>query len=116
MIKRFWLPNTSFTAQFLLVLWAEAPDAIHDFGQRINLHGLLVDERREDEVNVIRHHNSDKQVEFNSVVVKAALEHDRTDAFRKNPPVISTESDEMLPVIALKMRKLSTIKSLPHKV
>jgi|SRR5580704_328607 hypothetical protein len=91
-------------------------DAIHDFGQRINLHGLLVDERREDEVNVIRHHNSDKQVEFNSVVVKAALEHDRTDAFRKNPPVISTESDEMLPVIALKMRKLSTIKSLPHKV
>jgi len=67
-------------------------------------------------VNVIGHHDGDPQVESLPVMMQTAFQHDGADKLRKNPPAISTERNEMLPVIALKMRKLSAIKSPRHKV
>ncbi len=65
-------------------------------------------------MNMIWHYNSDPKVELDPVVVQAAFEHDGTHTLRKSPPVIGTKCYEVLLVVALKMRKLSTIKSLRH--
>ena len=64
---------------------------------------------------MIRHDDSDAQVEVLSIVVPTAFEHDGTHALRKNPPLIGTECHEVLLVIALKMGKLSTVESLRHR-
>ncbi len=116
MVKRFRLPNASFSSEyFVYPVGRSTLDGIHNFCQRINLHGLPVNQRREDHVNMIRHHNSDTEIEFHPVIVKAALQHNRTCPIRKHPPPVSAECYKMLPVIALKMRKLSAIESLRHR-
>jgi hypothetical protein len=63
---------------------------------------------------MIRHHHCDPKVDLRPVIVQTAFEHNRTYKLRKNPTMISAERDEVLPVIALKMRKLPTIESLGH--
>jgi hypothetical protein len=65
---------------------------------------------------MIRHYDSDPQVESLPVMMQTAFQHDGADKLRKNPPAIRTERNKVLVVITLKMRKLSTIKSLRHKV
>jgi len=65
---------------------------------------------------MIWHHNGDSQIKLLSVVVQAGFEHDGACSLRKNPTSIGTECYEMLLVVALKMRKLSAVKSLRHKV
>ena len=67
-------------------------------------------------MNMIRHYYGDTEIELRPVVVQTAFEHDRTHVLRKNPPMISTKCYEVLPVIALKMRKLSPIESLWHTI
>jgi hypothetical protein len=67
-------------------------------------------------VNVIWHHNSDTQIEFYGVVVQAAIEHNVPYGLRQNPALVRAECYKVLMVVALKMRKPSTIKSLPHKL
>jgi len=64
---------------------------------------------------MIGHHDGDPHVESLPVMMQTAFQHDGADKLKKNPPAISTERNEMLPVIALKMRKLSPIKSPLHK-
>ena len=116
-IERLWLPNPALTPQLFVNSMGRKPlDRIHDLGERINLHGPLVDQRREDHMNMIGHHDRDPQVDSLPVMMQTALQHDRTHTLRKHPAPISAERDEMLFVITLKMRKLSTIKSLRHKV
>ncbi len=65
---------------------------------------------------MIRHNHRDPKIEFRSVVMQTAIKHGLPHTFRKNPPMIGTESHKMLSVIALKMRKLSAIESLRHKL
>ena len=91
-------------------------DRIHNFRQRIDFHGLLINQRREDHVNMIRHDYSAAKVELNSVVMQTAIEDNLPHMFRKNPPVLRAESYKVLPIIALQMRKLPSIKSLRHRV
>jgi hypothetical protein len=67
-------------------------------------------------VNVIGHHDSDPQVESLPIMMQTAFQHDRAHKFRKYPPPIGAEGDEVLFVITLKVRKLSAIKSPRHKV
>src|SRR5580658_8790455 len=67
-------------------------------------------------MNVIGHHNRHAQIEFDSVVMQAASQHDRPRCSRQYPSPVSAESDKMLPVIHLKMRQLPTIKSLRHRL
>src|SRR5271170_2448280 len=81
----------------------------------MNLHSQWIDQRRKDHMNMIRHHDGDAQVELDAVVMQTAFEHKRPHKFRQSPPAISTECNEMLLVITLKMRKLPPIKCVPHK-
>ena len=67
-------------------------------------------------MNMIGHYDSDPQIESLPVVVQTAFQHDRPHALRQNPTVISAECYEVRLIVALKMRKLSTIKSLRHRV
>jgi len=87
-------------------------DGIHDRGERINFPCLLVDQRRENHGNMIRHHHRDAKVELCSIVAQTAFQHDGRHTLRKNPTSIGAECHEMLLVIASKMRKLPAIKSL----
>src|SRR5712671_220466 len=60
MIKRFWLPHAPPPSQLSIDLVTRSSfDSIHDLSERINLHRFPVDQRSEDQVNVIRHHDSD---------------------------------------------------------
>jgi hypothetical protein len=116
MVKRFWLPNPSFATQRLVDHVSRGTfDGIHNLGQRVNLHRLLVDQRCEDHVNMIWHHDSNSEIEHLSVIVETTLQHLGSHAFRKNPSVISAECYKVLPIVPLKMRKLSAIKSLRHR-
>ncbi len=65
---------------------------------------------------MIRHHDRYTKIEFRPVIVQTAIEHNLPDMFREGPAMISAECHEVLLLIALKMRKLSPIKSLRHKV
>jgi len=116
-IKRLRLPNPALTPQlFVNFVGREPLDRIHDLGERIGLQGPLVGQRREDHVNMIGHYHSDPQVESLPVMMQTAFQHDGTHTLRQNPTAISTECHEVRLIIALKMRKLSTIKSQRHKV
>jgi hypothetical protein len=64
---------------------------------------------------MIRHDDSDPQIELLSVVMQTAIQDDLANALRKNPPVIGAECYEVLLVIALKMWKLSPVESLRHR-
>src|SRR5258708_39604042 len=62
MIKRFWLPDPSLSSHLSVDLVGRSSfDSIHDLSERMNLHRFPVDQRSEDHVNVIRHHDSDAQ-------------------------------------------------------
>jgi hypothetical protein len=63
---------------------------------------------------MIRHNNTDAQIEFLSVVMPTAFQNDSPNELRKNPPALSAECHEVLPVVALKMRKPSTVEGLWH--
>jgi hypothetical protein len=65
-------------------------------------------------MNMIWHYNSNLKIELGLVVVQTAFEDDVPDMLRKNPPMIGAECYKVLPVIALKMRKFSSIKGLWH--
>ncbi len=75
----------------------------------------MVDQRCEDHVNMIGHNDRGPQVESLPVMVQTAFPHDGAHKLRKNPPMISAERNEMLPAVALQMRKLSPIKSPRHE-
>src|ERR1700678_3996782 len=116
MIKRLSLPNCSSAAQYLVHPVSGSPfNGVHDFGQGVNLHSRFIDEWREDRVNVVRHHHRDTEIKLHSVVVQAAAQHNGPHELRKNPPMLSAKCDEVLPVIALKMRKPSPIKTPSHR-
>jgi hypothetical protein len=66
-------------------------------------------------MNVIGHDHRNFQIEINSVVMQAAVEHNLPHGFREMPSLIGTEADEVGLIIALQMWKLSSIKSLRHK-
>src|SRR5258708_25707988 len=112
MIKRFGLPNPSLPSQRSVDLVGRSTfDGIHDLSERINLHSLTVDQRSEDHVNMIRHHDRDSQVEFLSIVVPTAFEHDGTHALRNSPAVIGAECHKVLLVVTLSGGELSPIKA-----
>ena len=66
-------------------------------------------------MNMIRHHDSNTEIEFLPIVMKTTVQDNSSSTLRKNPPMLRAESHKMLLVVALKMRKPSTIKSLRHK-
>jgi hypothetical protein len=116
MIKRFRLPNPPLSVEGLVDLVSRSSfDGIHDLGERENFHGLVIDQRSEDQVNVIRHDDRDLEVEPLLVVVQTACEHDGAHVSRQYPAMVSAEGHKMLCVIDLKMRQLSAIKSLRHR-
>lgn len=116
MIKRFRLPNSTLSAEGLVDLVSRRSlDGIHDLCERENFHGFVIDERSEDQVNVIRHDDRDLEVELLLVVMQAACEHDRSHSRKKSPPPISAKCDKMLRIIDLKMRQLPAVKSLRHR-
>ena len=51
-------------------------DVVHNPGERTDFHCLVIDQRREDQVNVIGHDDCDLQVVVLPAVVQARLEHD----------------------------------------
>jgi len=75
----------------------------------------LIDEGSEDQVYVVGHHESNAQVKLLSVVVQTAMQYDRANVLWQNPSVVGAESNKVLPVVNLKMRKLPAVKSLGHK-
>ena len=116
MIKRFGLPDSPLSAEGLVDLVSRSSlDGIHDLCQRTNLHSFIVNERGEDQVNVIRHDDGDFEIELLFVVVQTACERDRSHASRKNPATVSAEGHKMLRIVDLKMRQLPAIKSLRHR-
>ena len=116
MIKRFRLPKSSLSVESLVDLVSRSSfDGIHYLRQRKNFHGFAIDERSEDQVNMIRHDNRHLEVELVTVVVETACKHDGPHASGKNPPPISAEGNKMLPIVDLQMRQLPTIKRLRHK-
>jgi len=66
-------------------------------------------------VNVIRHHDRNTQILLRSVVVQTAPEHDRPHLLRQDPSPLSAESNKVLPIIQLKVRQLTPVKSLWHR-
>src|SRR5258708_27576471 len=74
MIKRFGLPNSSLPSQRSIDLVGRSSfDSVHDLSERINLHSLPVDQRSEDHMNMVRHHDSDAQIELFFVVMPTAF-------------------------------------------
>ena len=115
-IKRLRLPNSPLPPESLVDPMSRCSfDRIHDLGQRADLHSFVVSQRGKDQMNMIRHHHGDAEVELLSIVMQAGFENDRTNALRKRPPPLRAKSHKMLSVFHLKMRKLSPIKSPRHK-
>src|SRR6266576_188341 len=115
MIKRFRLPNSSASMESLVDLVCRSSfHRVHNHRERENFHGFVIDERSEDQVNMIRHDDCDLEVKFFSVVVQTACERDRSHASRKNPATVSAEGDKMLRIVDRKMRQLPAIKSMRH--
>jgi hypothetical protein len=75
----------------------------------------MVHQRREDQMNVIRHDDRNAQIKFLSVVMQAAFQNGGPYSLRKNPSTMSTKCYEVLPLVALQVRKLPAIESLRHR-
>jgi len=57
-------------------------DCVHDFGERVNLQSLTVDQWSKDHVNMIRHDDSNLKIELDAVVAQTALENNRSRTLR----------------------------------
>jgi hypothetical protein len=115
MIKRFRLPNFSRSLQDLIDLMGRGSlDSIHDFTEGPYRRSLLMDQRRENQVNVVRHYNRRLHIDLCTVIVPAAIENDRSNAFGKNPALISAKRQKVRFVVSLQMWKSPPIKRLEH--
>jgi hypothetical protein len=115
MVKRFRLPNLTSPSKSFVDHVRRGPfDRVHDLCEGTDFHRLIAGQRREDEMNVIRHNHSSFEVKFRSVVVKATIQDNTPNALRKNPSIMSAESDKVRFIVNLKMRKPPPIKSLRH--
>jgi hypothetical protein len=65
-------------------------------------------------MHMIRHHDSDPEIEFAPLVMETTFQDDPAHPLWKNPPMIGTKCYEVSLVIALKMRKPSPIKCPWH--
>ena len=75
---------------------------------------LVIDQRGEDQVHMIRHHDRRFEVVFRFVVMETAPQNDRADSLRKDPSTLSAERNEMGFFINLQVRKLSSMESPRH--
>ena len=101
-IEGLCLPNFPLAAQGLVdAVRGGAFDGIHDLGERIDLSCGLIDERREDQVNMVGHDDGDLEIELCAIVMQAGFENDRADVFGQGPAVLCAERHEVRFVVAL---------------
>ena len=116
MIKRFRLPHSPLPAKSLVdSMSRHSLDRIHNLCQGPNLPGIQIDQRREDHVNMIGHHDSHLEIKSHSAVVQARIQDELPNLPRKYPAMIGAEGQKMWFFVALKMRKLPSVKSLRHR-
>jgi len=65
-------------------------------------------------MHMVRHHDDSPQIEFLSVVMETAFQHDRAHRLWQYPSVIGAEGYKMLVVIDLKVRKPPAVEGLRH--
>jgi len=70
----------------------------------------LVDQRSEDQVNMIRHDHSRVKKMLGVAVVKTASQSDRSRHVRQNPPLERTKCNKVPLVVALQMRQFSAVE------
>jgi hypothetical protein len=88
-------------------------DPVHDLGQRAGF--LLVHQRGEDQMDVVRHYDNSVGEHRRSIVVKAAVQGNRTRVVRQNPALMSAERNKMWLAVSLQVRKLAAVKRLERK-
>jgi hypothetical protein len=83
MVKRLGLPNPPHPTQSLVdPVCRRTLNRIHDRGERKHFHSFAIDKRREDQMNMIRHHHSNPQIEFLLIVMQARFQDDRPRTLR----------------------------------
>ena len=86
MIEELLLPNCSGALKQEIDLAGRSSfDRLHSLGKR-EIPAVFALERRVDQVHVIGHDNRRMQIEFDSVFVKATVEHDISRCWRQFPP------------------------------
>jgi hypothetical protein len=65
-------------------------------------------------MHVIWHNHGGLHQDLRIVIMQAAIENDSAGRFRQKPSPISAECHKVKFVVALKVRKFATIKSLGH--
>jgi hypothetical protein len=82
--------------------------------ERDDLEEYGIDQRRENQMNVIGHDDRRVQVEGVLILMQAAIECDLASAVGKNPSMVCAEGQKMRLVVALQMGKIAPIKRLRH--
>ena len=67
-------------------------DGVHDLCQRKDFRRLLVDQRHEDHMDMIRHYDRDTQVKLVPVVMEAALQNGLANTLGQGPAFVHAES------------------------
>ena len=112
MIERFFLPNGFMCAQPLIHdVRGCAFDDFHDFGQWEHALTSFVDQRRENQMDVIWHDHDHPKVVPLLVIVPAAIEDDLPRPVGQNAAILRDKRDEMRLIVPLQMRQVSAVES-----
>jgi len=77
---------------------------VQDLRQRPYRLLLIINEGNEDQVGMIRHHDSRSEVIAFAMIVHARIEHNVTGCYGQFPPLERAERDKVWLEVALKMR------------
>ena len=87
-----------------------ALDGLHDLYQGDNRAACVINHRRENQVNVIRHDYRDPQAIASFVVMDAGCERDVACPLSKNVTKLGVERDEMRRGVALHVGQVATVE------
>jgi len=110
-IERFLLPDWTASAQmFVYQMGRGSLNGVEDFGHRPGSLFRFIDQRNQDQVDVVGHYDTYAQIISSGIVVKAGVHDDIASSLRKLPALKRTEGHEVRLIVALQVRQASSIE------
>ena len=115
MIEGFDLPYPANMLAMIDGMRRRALDRLRYPCERHDLPAFMIDERRKDQMHVIRHDHCDVQIDRMLVFVQAAFQCDVARPLGKNPTAKRAKGEEVRAVVFLNVWKIASVIGFRHR-
>jgi hypothetical protein len=110
-VEGFLLPDTPISLELAVNQVSRCTfDRSHNRDQRVDLVRLLIDERRENQMHMVRHDDGDVKFVLYPMVMTTGRKHKITRYGRQDPSKFGDKRDEMRREVFLEMRQIASIE------